>query len=165
MAVELTVHTMPLELLRARAREAQRLIAQAREIARASFESPSYEAAPPSATPPSVPPPSEGADPSRRVGLLLDAMQSLLPGMPPLIDEMVPSSRSRSRTKKSESSLKRVTLRGGAARALDAIERAQILEEIAGDAAGLVAEIERRSGYALRAAEVMVESRRASRGF
>jgi hypothetical protein len=155
MAVELTVHTMPLEALRGRAREAQRLIAQAREIARASFESPPYETAPP----------SEGADPSRRVGLLLDAMQSLLPGMPPLIDEMVPSSRARSRAKKSEGSLKRVTLRGGTARALDAIERAQILEEIAGDAAGLVAEIERRSGYVLRAAEVTIDSRRASRGF
>jgi hypothetical protein len=155
MAVELTVHTMPLDALRARAREAQRLIAQAREIARASFESPSYETAPP----------SEGTDPSRRVGLLLDAMQGLLPGMPPLVDEKVPSSRSRARVKKSESSMQRVTLRGGAARALDAIERAHILEEIAGDAAGLIAEIERRSGYVLRATDVMIESRRASRGF
>src|SRR5580698_9361536 len=65
-----TVHTMPLEALRARAREAQRLIAEARAIARSSFEAVD----------------SRGAadEAAHRVGSLLDAAQHLLPGMTPL---------------------------------------------------------------------------------
>jgi uncharacterized membrane protein YccC len=137
---EITVHTMALEELRARAREAERLIAQAREIARVSFD----------AHDDAHSPPSEGVDASRRVGLLLDAVQRLLPGMPALADERVPSSRA----KRHESGWKRVTLRGGADRALDSLERAQLLERIVDDAAGLIAEIERRSSSVFRVADV-----------
>jgi hypothetical protein len=137
---ETTVHTMPLDELRARAREAERLIAQAREIARVSFDA--HEDA--------HSPPSEGVDASRRVGLLLDAVQRLLPGMPALADEQRPSSY---RAKKHESGWRRVTLRGGTDRALDSIERAQILEGVVDDATGLIAEIERRSSSVFRAAD------------
>jgi hypothetical protein len=86
------------------------------------------------------------------VGVLLDAAQRLLPGMPPLADERG-SRASLLRSKNPESGLRRVTLRGGQERALESIERAQILESIAGDAAGLIAEIERRSSSMFRAAE------------
>lgn len=163
MVGELTVHTMPLETLRARAREAQRLIAQAREIARHSFDGHdgplrpredrdgAYDARD-SEAPPSSGNGGQGADASRRVGQLLDAAQRLLPGIPSLVDERPYPSRPRS--KPPESGWRRVTLRGGAERALDALERARILEDIASDAAGLVAEIERRSSSAFRAADV-----------
>jgi len=154
MTAEITVHTMPLDALRARAREAQRLIAQAREIARASFEAPSFETA-------SL---SEGTDPSRRVGLLLDAVQRLLPGVQSLVEERGPISRSRARVKKPESGWRRVTLRGGTARALDTIERAQIVEDIVGETAGLIAEIERRSASSFRAADPHRGAVRATRG-
>jgi hypothetical protein len=148
MLSEATVHTMPLEALRARAREARRLIAEARQIARVSLGAENDLQGPPS---------SEESDPSRRVGLLLDAAQGLLPGMPPLAEERAPYSR----TKRQESGVRRVTLRGGADRALDSIERAQILDAIAGDAAGLIAEIERRSSSMFRAADVAAPSERA----
>jgi hypothetical protein len=152
MLTEATVHTMPLEALRARAREARRLIAQAREIARVSLGGEHDLQGPPS---------SDESTPSRRVGLLLDAAQRLLPGMPPLADEHAPHSR----TKRPDSGMRRVTLRGGADRALDSIERAEILDAIAGDAAGLIAEIERRSSSMFRAAEVSAgpQGERASR--
>jgi hypothetical protein len=146
-----TVHTMPLDALRARAREAQRLIAQAREIARVSFDGQEER----------TPPPSDRGDDSRRVGALLDAVQRLLPGMPPLTEERPASSRA----KRSESGWRRVTLRGGEERALDAIERAKLLESAADDAAGLLAEIERRSSSAFRAADVApVQERATPRG-
>jgi hypothetical protein len=146
---ELTVHTMPIEALRARAREAQRLLAQAREITRASFDRES-EASPPS---------SEESHPSRRVGVLLDAAQRLLPGMPPLADEHAYALRA----KPSDSGLRRVTLRGGAERALESIERAEIVESVAREAAGLVAEIERRSSSTFRVADALPAGVRVTR--
>jgi hypothetical protein len=142
MVTDMTVHTMPLEALRARAREARRLLAQAREIARTTLGDGSDHG----------PPSSEETHPSRRVGVLLDAAQRLLPGMAPLAEEYA-SRASALRSKNPESGLRRVTLRGGHERALESIERAQILESIAGDAAGLIAEIERRSSSMFRAAE------------
>jgi hypothetical protein len=150
MPTEMTVHTMPLDALRARAREARRLLEQAREIARANLGDGSDLQAPPS---------SEETHPSRRVGVLLDAAQRLLPGMPLAEDRAASgplgrlSSRPLFRAKPPESGQRRVTLRGGEERALESIERAEILDGIAGDAAMLIAEIERRSSSMLRAAE------------
>ncbi len=135
-----TVYTMPLEDLRVHAREARRLIAQAREIARMSLEARRDERT-------SSP---EEVDASRRAGLLLDAAERLLPGMPSLGDERA----STTRAKAPESGWRRVTLRGGPERALDALERGRILEDVADDAAVLVAEIARRSSSVFRAADV-----------
>jgi hypothetical protein len=149
MVTEDSVHTMPLEALRGRAGEARRLLAQAREIARLAFDNGSD-------TPPASSDGNElaeGTDPSRRVGLLLDAAQRLLPGIPPLAEE----GSVYARIKKPTSGWRRVTLRGGADRALDSIERAELLEAVAGDAAILVAEIERRSSSMFRAAGVTAE--------
>jgi hypothetical protein len=134
---EITVHTMPIEALRARADEAQRLIAQAREIVRDSFDA-LHRA------------PSDGPEASGRVGLLLDAAQRLLPGMPPLADERLRSYRAKER----ESGWRRVTLRAGPEKAIAAIERAEILATVADQAAGLIAEIDRRSSSMLRVADV-----------
>ncbi len=157
MLGEITVHTMPLEELRSRAREARRLIARARDISRATFE---RQESHPSGAPPTVE--AEAADASHRVGLLLDAAQRLLPGTS-LADEHGPSSR----TKRVETGWRRVTLRGGTERALDAIERGAILEGVMEDAAGLIAEIGRRSSAVLRAADVVAQPsnhlRRATR--
>jgi hypothetical protein len=153
MTAELTVHTMTLEVLRARAREAQRLIAQAREIARVSFDRSADAQAPPS---------SEGGDASRRVGLLLDAAQGLLPGMTSFADERPLSSRAK-RPESGWARTARVTLRAGTEQALESIERARILEEVADDAAGLIAEIERRSSSMFRAAEVARTDDRVTR--
>jgi hypothetical protein len=136
---ELTVHTMRLDVLRTRAGEAQRLIARAREIAHRSFDA-GGEA-------------YEGDDDASRVGQLLDAAQRLLPGIPSLI-EARPFPTRPARSKPPESGWRRVTLRGGPDRALETIERARILEDVAHDAAGLVAEIERRSSSVFRAADV-----------
>jgi hypothetical protein len=153
---ELTVHTMPLEALRARAREAARLIAQAREIARNSFDghrrSVLFDDSPASQRDDAAPP-SEDTRAARRVGQLLDAAQRLLPGIPSLVEERPFPSRP-ARTKPPDSGWRRITLRGGTERALEAIERARLLEEVASDAAGLVAEIERRSSSVFRAADV-----------
>jgi hypothetical protein len=155
MLGEMTVHTMPLEELRSRAREARRLIARAREISRATFER--HESQPGEVLPSAD---AEAADASHRVGLLLDAAQRLLPGTS-LADEHGPVSR----TKRVETGWRRVTLRGGTERALDAIERGAILEGVMEDAAGLIAEIGRRSSSVLRAADVVAEQsvRRATR--
>jgi hypothetical protein len=187
---ELTVHTMALDALRVRAREALRLIARAREIARHSFDGhevrsgvrargqtgPSDEARLEARDDPQ--PPSDygasygeidGEDDARRVGQLLDAAQRLLPGIPSLIEDR-PFPTRPARTKPAESGWRRVTLRGGAERALETIERARILDEVASDAAGLVAEIERRSSSVFRAADVATlavddeERERATRG-
>jgi hypothetical protein len=133
---EASVHTMSLDALRVRVSEARRLLAQARAIARASFEV-------------GGPPQSEVIDAPRRVGFLLDAAQRLLPGIAPLTEERLRSSRGKSRDTRSR---RRVTLRAGAERAMQAVERAQLLEAVEDDAAGLVAEIERRSSSAFRAA-------------
>ncbi len=139
MTAELTVHTMALEELRSRAREARRLIAQARQIARASFDEHDQLKVAADRSPS-----SEGGDASRRVGLLLDAAQGLLPGMSfARGTSALPSSRAK--RIEAESGWRRVTLRGGTERALESIERARILEEVADDATGLIAEIERRS--------------------
>jgi hypothetical protein len=145
---ELTVHTMPLDVLRARASEAQRLIARAREIAYRSFDLRGDADGAQGA---------QGAqdtdDDASRVGQLLDAAQRLLPGIPSLVEDRPFPSRP-ARAKPPELGWRRVTLRGGADRALEAIERARILDEVAHDAAGLVAEIERRSSSVFRAADV-----------
>jgi hypothetical protein len=133
-----TVHTMSLEALRARASEAQRLIAEARTIARASFEA--------------LDSPRAADEAAHRVGALLDAAQRLLPGMAPLTDERDRAPRSKPPR---ESGWRRVTMRGGVDRALATIERAAILESIAEDAATLFAEIERgRSSSAFPAADI-----------
>jgi hypothetical protein len=137
---EPTIHTMPLAALRARAAEARRVLAQARAIARSSFDAEG--------------PQNNGAEAPRRVGLLLDAAQRLLPGMPPLADARARSSRSKPR----ESSWRRVTLRGGEGKAMDTIERAEILDAVADDAAGLVAEIERRSSTVFRTTDPSEEA-------
>jgi hypothetical protein len=136
-----SVHTMPLDELRLRAREARRLIAQGRDIARASFERHDREGS-------SL---LDEADSSHRVGLLLDAAQRLLPGIASLAEESAIPSRTKHPP---ESGWRRVTLRAGAERALDAIERARILEDVADDAAILIAEIARRSSSVFRAADV-----------
>jgi hypothetical protein len=134
-----TVHTMPLDALRTRAREVQRLIAEARAIARSSFES--------------LDSPAAADEAAHRVGSLLDAAQRLLPGMPPLAEERERAPRSKPPR---DSGWRRVTLRGGADRALATLERATILESIVDDAATLFAEIERgRSSSAFRAAELL----------
>jgi hypothetical protein len=136
-----SVHSMPLAELRARSREARRLIAQAREIARSSFEQHDGER---------FSPMDEG-DASHRVGLLLDAAQRLLPGIASLAEERAIPSRSKHAP---DSGWRRVTLRGGEERALESIERARILEDVADDAAMLIAEIARRSSSVFRAADV-----------
>jgi len=59
-----TIHTMPIDTLRARSREAQRMVDQARELVRASFE----ENAPDSGR-------------EKQVGAMLDAIERLLPGI------------------------------------------------------------------------------------
>ena len=143
-----TVYTMPLDALRARAHEARRLIAEARAIARASFEA--------------VDAPKTADEAAHRVGSLLDAAQALLPGMAPLADERDRAPRSKPSR---ESGWRRVTMRGGADRALAMIERAAILEGLAEDAATLFAEIEHgRSSSAFRAADPAVsESERLPR--
>jgi hypothetical protein len=133
-----TVHTMPLDALRARAQEARRLIAEARAIARASFEA--------------LDAPKTADEAAHRVGSLLDAAQALLPGMAPLTDERDRAPRSKPRH---ESGWRRVTTRGGVDRALATLERAAILENLAEDAATLFAEIERgRTSSAFPAADV-----------
>ncbi len=133
-----TVHTMPLDALRARASEARRLIAEARAIARASFET--------------LDAPKTADEAAHRVGMLLDAAQTLLPGMAPLADERDRAPRSKPPR---ESGWRRVTMRGGVHRALETIERAAILETLAEDAATLFAEIERgRSSSAFPAADL-----------
>jgi hypothetical protein len=138
---EHTVHTMPLDELRVRAREARRLIAQGREIARDSFEQHDRE----------HPPRLDDGDASHRVGLLLDAAQRLLPGIASLAEERAIPCRSKHPP---DSGWRRVTLRGGAERALESIERARILEDVADDAAMLIAEIARRSSSVFRTADV-----------
>jgi hypothetical protein len=184
---EPTVHTMPLDALRARAREALRLIARAREIARHSFDGHEVRSSVRARgqseesrleTREDPEPPSDygvsygetdGEDDARRVGQLLDAAQRLLPGIPSLIEDR-PFPTRPARAKPPESGWRRVTLRGGAERALETIERARILDEVASDAAGLVAEIERRSSSVFRAADVAPlaveddERERATRG-
>jgi hypothetical protein len=80
---------------------------------------------------------------------LLDAAQRLLPGLPPLAEGRSRTARARHK----ESGWRRVTLRAGKDRALEAIERAELLDALADEAAGLVSEIERRSSSTLRAAE------------
>ena len=171
---ELTVHTMPLDALRGRAHEALRLIARAREIARHSFDGHEVrsgvrgrgpigpgddtgldgrEDPEPASDDGARAGESDSDDASRRVGQLLDAAQRLLPGIPSLVEDR-PFPTRPARMKPAESGWRRVTLRGGAERALEAIERAQILDEVASDAAGLVAEIERRSSSVFRAADV-----------
>ena len=155
---ELTVHTMPLEALRARAGEAQRLIARARDIARRSFEGHALRLAVREDADADVGSDrgasyGEADDDARRVGQLLDAAQRLLPGIPSLIEDR-PFPTRPARAKPQESGWRRVTLRGGADRALETIERARILDEVASDASGLVAEIERRSSSVFRAADV-----------
>jgi hypothetical protein len=136
METEATVHTMPLTALRARVEEALRLIGEAHQVARAAFDVGRYVAY------------ADGAEASLRVGQLLDAAQRLLPGMPPLADERPPA-----RAKRHDSGWRRVTLRGGEERALDALERTALLERVGGEAASLVAMIERRSSSAMRVAE------------
>jgi len=126
---------MSLDALRVRVSEARRLLAQARAIARASFEI-------------DGPPKSEVIDAPRRVGLLLDAAQRLLPGIAPLTEERLRASRGKSR----DTGRRRVTLRAGAERAIQVVERAQLLEAVEDDAAGLIAEIERRSSAPFRVA-------------
>jgi hypothetical protein len=168
-----TVHAMPLEELRARAREARRLIAQARDIARASFDRHDRGHHPPASGTvpayalyvPHVPrahfasvSDAATAEESNRVGLLLDAAQRLLPGIPSLVEERAPASR----MKRIESSARRITLRGGEQRALESIERAKILEAVSEDAAALIAEIGRRSSSPFRAAAAEVGSRPAT---
>jgi len=138
-----SVHTMPLDELRSRAREARRLLARAREIARVSFDN--HDGGRPSIADAS----EGGGDAAHRVGLLFDAAQRLLPGMAPFADERAPASR----MKRIDTSWRRVTLRGGTERALEAIERAEILEMLLEDAEGLVAEIGRRSSSVQRTAE------------
>ncbi len=115
-----SVHTMPLATLRARASEVMRIIAEARVITRAAFDPMSQRAL-------------SSREAAERVGSLLDAAQRLLPGMAPL------SERSRPR----DSSLRRVTMRGGPDRALGQIERAALLESILEEAHVLFTEIER----------------------
>jgi hypothetical protein len=155
--IESTVHTMPLDELRARAREAQRLIGQAREIARVSFDA-RKGAGDDSEGPPSDG--TEGGAASERVGTLLDAAQRLLPGMPSLAEERAFSPRA----KKPDTGWRRVTLRGGADRALETIERAEILDTLVQEAAGLIAEIERRSSSMMRVADVASERSEGSAG-
>jgi hypothetical protein len=111
---------MPLATLRARASEVMRIIAEARVITRAAFDPMSQRAL-------------SSREAAERVGSLLDAAQRLLPGMAPL------SERSRPR----DSSLRRVTMRGGPDRALGQIERAALLESILEEAHVLFTEIER----------------------
>jgi hypothetical protein len=136
-----TVHTMPLDELRVRSREARRLIAQGREIARESFEKHDRDR---------IARTDDGVA-SHRVGLLLDAAQRLLPGIASLAEERAIPSRSKHPP---DSGWRRVTLRGGEARALESIERAKILEDVADDAARLIAEIARRSSSVFRAADI-----------
>jgi hypothetical protein len=134
-----TVHTMPLDALRARAREARRLISEARVIARASFEA--------------LDAPKTAEEAADRVGSLLDAAQALLPGMAPLADERDRAPRSKPPR---DSGWRRVTMRGGVDRALATIERAAILEALVEEAATLFAEIERgRSSSAFPAADTV----------
>jgi hypothetical protein len=143
-----TVHTMPLEALRARAKEAQRLIAEARTIARNSFVALDSS--------------TDADDAADRVGSLLDAAQRLLPGMAPLAEARERPPRSRPSR---DMGWRRVTMRGGADRALATLERATILESIADEAVALFAEIERgRSSSAFRVADVSpAESERMPR--
>jgi hypothetical protein len=132
---------MALAELRPRAREARRLIAQGRMIARASFEQHDRERSLL----------LDDGDASHQVGLLLDAAQRLLPGIASLAEESAIPSRAKHAH---ESGWRRVTLRGGTERALDALERARILEDVTDDAAILIAEIARRSSSVFRAADV-----------
>lgn len=138
-----TVHTMPLDELRPRAREARRLIAQAREIARLAFEN--HEGRAP-----------DSGDASHRVGFLFDAVHRLLPGMTLLEDRSGPISR----TKRKDDQWRRVTLRAGAGHALEELERGQILEELADDAVGLIAEIGRRTSAVIRVGDAAPASDR-----
>lgn len=128
---EASVQTMDLGTLRTRVHEARRLIAQARQIARASFEREEQ-------------PKNDGVDAPKRVGNLVDAVHRLLPGMAPFGCEalppssFVPSSHTRARA--------------GTDRPMDAMERSRLLSEISEDAADLLAEIERGSASSFRAA-------------
>ncbi len=121
-----SVHTMPLATLRARASEVMRIIAEARVITRAAFDPMSQRAL-------------SSREAAERVGSLLDAAQRLLPGMAPLSEALDRPPRSRPR----DSSLRRVTMRGGPDRALGQIERAALLESILEEAHVLFTEIER----------------------
>ncbi|HEY2512032.1 MAG TPA: hypothetical protein VGI39_14290 [Polyangiaceae bacterium] len=122
---------MDLGTLRARVREARRLIAQARQIARASFE---HEA----------PPKRDLVDAPKNVGWLFDSVHRLLPGMAPFGGESPPPASA------SFAPLSRAPR--GTDRPMDAMERDRLLSEISEDAADLLAEIERGSASSFRAA-------------
>jgi hypothetical protein len=138
---------MPLDVLRARASEALRLIAEARTVARASFDAAAGGDRRGRA---------EGGTAADRVGGLLDAAERLLPGITPFAEANDRSPRS----KPPESMLRRVTMRGGPERAMDQLERAALLKSVADEAAALLGEIERgrTSAHFLAADTAITES-------